>query len=100
MAFNVETTTRRDAHQSFRLSRAIFAVGLLAGLAVRLWLAAAYRGDVYVDNAKVGLMAMHALRGRFYAFFWGQPQLGSLESVVIAPIFAAFGVSDFTLGLG
>jgi hypothetical protein len=63
-------------------------------------LAVAFQGALNVDNAKVGLMAMHALRGRFYAFFWGQPQLGSLESIVIAPVFAALGVSDFTLALG
>jgi hypothetical protein len=100
MGFNIEIAADATRANRSRLPHAILAVGLLAGLAVRLWLAAAYRGDVYVDNAKVGLMAMHALRGRFYAFFWGQPQLGSLESVVIAPVFAAFGVSDFTLGLG
>jgi hypothetical protein len=79
---------------------AVCFAAVLAGLAIRVWLAAAFQGALNVDNAKVGLMAMHALHGRFYAFFWGQPQLGSLESVVIAPVFAAFGVSDFTLALG
>lgn len=97
---NVRRTFSSAAFQVTSSPHAICLVAIVAGLAIRVWLAAAFQGDLNVDNAKVGLMAMHALRGRFYAFFWSQPQLGSLESIVIASIFAAFGVSDFTLALG
>jgi hypothetical protein len=100
LGFNVETPTLRRGLRASRLRRAIVAALLLLGLAVRWWLACAYAGALYVDNAKVALMALHALRGRFYALFWGQPQLGSLESLVIAPIFAVFGMNDYTLALG
>jgi hypothetical protein len=90
----------RSLTPSTAFAPAVCLAGVFVGLAIRVWLAAAFQGALNVDNAKVGLMAMHALHGRFYAFFWGQPQLGSLESVVIAPVFAALGVSDFTLALG
>jgi hypothetical protein len=90
----------RSLKESIASPPAICFAGILVGVAIRVWLAAAFQGALNVDSAKVGLMAMHALRGRFYAFFWGQPQLGSLESIVIASVFAAFGVSDFTLALG
>jgi len=90
----------RSLKESIPSPLVICGAGVFVGLAIRVWLAAAFQGNLNVDNAKVGLMAMHALRGRFYAFFWGQPQLGSLESIVIAAVFGAFGVSDFTLALG
>ena len=76
-------------------------VALLAfGVAVRLWIASAAEGKSFSDNAVVALMAMHALSGHFYPFYWGQAWIGSLEALVVAPFFAAFGVRDLTLSAG
>jgi hypothetical protein len=76
-------------------------VALLAfAVAVRLWIAVAAEGKTFSDNAVVALMAMHALSGHFYAFYWGQAWIGSLEALMVAPFFAAFGVRDLTLSAG
>jgi hypothetical protein len=75
-------------------------LGLGAGVAARIWLARAFVGHAYSDNAIVGLEASHALHGRFYAFHWGQSYMGTLEALVIAPFFALFGVSEFVLSVG
>jgi hypothetical protein len=44
-------------------------LGLLAGVAARLWLARAFVGHAHSDNAIVAREASHALHGRFYASF-------------------------------
>jgi len=71
-----------------------------AGVALRLWVGAAAQGKSFSDNAVVALMAMHALRGKLYAFYWGQSYMGSVESLVVAPFFAIFGVGDLPLTAG
>jgi hypothetical protein len=43
------------------------------------------------DEAVVGLMAMHVLRGRVPAFYWGQAYGGTLEVFPVAGLFALFG---------
>ncbi len=73
---------------------------LVVGILVRLYVAAALDGKAFNDTAIVGLMAMHELAGRFYAFYWGQSYMGSTESLSIAPFFALFGVNEFSLSLG
>jgi F5/8 type C domain-containing protein/dolichyl-phosphate-mannose-protein mannosyltransferase len=73
---------------------------MAAGVAIRIWLAFAAEGKSWSDSAIIALMAMHALRGKFYAFYWGQSYMGSLESLGVAPFFALFGVSDVTLSMG
>jgi 4-amino-4-deoxy-L-arabinose transferase-like glycosyltransferase len=81
--------------------RAAPVLALLAfGVVVRLWVAVAAEGKSFSDNAVVALMAMHALSGHFYTFYWGQAWIGSLEALVVAPFFAAFGVRDLTLSAG
>ncbi|MET0152107.1 MAG: discoidin domain-containing protein [Candidatus Binatia bacterium] len=76
-------------------------IGAIAlGLAIRIALAFAADGKSWSDNAIIALMAMHALSGKFYPFYWGQTYMGSLEAVVVAPFFALFGVSDVTLSIG
>jgi hypothetical protein len=56
------------------------------------YLACGLDGKSWNDAAIIGLMAMHALKGKLYAFFWGQSYMGSTESLSIAPFFALFGV--------
>jgi hypothetical protein len=73
---------------------------MVVGIAIRLYLAAGLNGKSWNDAAIVGLMAIHELTGKFYAFYWGQSYMGSLESLSIAPFFAIFGVSDLALYLG
>jgi hypothetical protein len=51
------------------------------------------------DQAVVGLMGIHILKGEFPAFFWGQSYAGTLESFVAALLFSLFGVSRLTLNL-
>ncbi|MGH7928006.1 MAG: ArnT family glycosyltransferase [Candidatus Binatia bacterium] len=52
------------------------------------------------DEATVGLMAKHIASGtNFPIFFYGQNYLGAFEAYVAALLFAAFGVSLFTLKL-
>src|SRR5882724_9790479 len=73
---------------------------LLLGVVLRLYVASALDGKAFNDTAIVGLMAIHELAGRFYAFYWGQSYMGSTESLSIAPFFALFGISEFTLSIG
>jgi hypothetical protein len=52
------------------------------------------------DQAIVGLMAKHLTEGRaFPLFFYGQQYLLGVESWLVAPFFALFGISVFTLKL-
>lgn len=51
------------------------------------------------DEAIVGLMARHILNGNIPAYFYGQGYMGSLEALVAAGYFAAFGSSVFSLKL-
>ncbi|MBI2963756.1 MAG: discoidin domain-containing protein, partial [Deltaproteobacteria bacterium] len=76
------------------------AASIAVGLALRIWLAFAADGKSWSDSATIALMAMHAMRGKFYAFYWGQTYMGSLEPLVVAPFFALLGVSDVTLSVG
>lgn len=76
----------------------VLGLALVAGL--RLWVAAAAVGKSFADNAVVGLMALHALRGHFYPFYWGQAYMGSIESLVVAPFLAILGANDLALSAG
>src|SRR5262245_20191810 len=51
------------------------------------------------DQAIVGLMGLHMLRGEFPAFFWGESYSGTAESLLAAPLFWLFGPSRQALGL-
>jgi hypothetical protein len=73
---------------------------ILVGIGIRVYVACGLDGKSWNDAAIVGLMAMHALKGKFSAFYWGQSYMGSIESLSIAPFFALFGVSDLALYLG
>ena len=65
------------------------------GLALRLYLMEA--GKINSDEAIVGLMGMEILKGKHFAFYWGQPYMGSLEAYGAALFFLLFGISIFSL---
>jgi len=52
------------------------------GIGIRLYVAEALVGKAFNDTAIVGLMTMHELAGRFYAFYWG-PVLHGLDGVAV-----------------
>jgi hypothetical protein len=43
------------------------------------------------DTAVLGLMARHVLRGEFSVYYWGEAYYGSLDPVLLAPLFKIFG---------
>jgi hypothetical protein len=101
-AFGVRpvTTTRPLKPRSDYAFLLSLPAAITVGVAIRIALSFAANGKSWSDNAIVALMAMHALSGKFYAFYWGQPYMGSLEALGVAPLFALFGVSDVTLSIG
>ena len=73
-------------------------VGVVAGIALRVWLLRLPTGVLDSDEAIVGLMARHMLhRHEFTTFYWGQNYGGSLTAMVMAAVFAVFGSSTTTL---
>lgn len=69
------------------------AAAALAGMALRIWILQSPFGEVDSDEAVVGLMARHFLRGELDTFFWGQSYGGTLETVLVAAVFAVAGSS-------
>ena len=43
------------------------------------------------DTAVLGLMARHFLKSDFSVYYWGEAYYGSLDSVLLAPLFRIFG---------
>ena len=79
--------------------RAFFPFAALAAVAAILtaWLLASSRIPRSADQAVVALMARHILEGRGHpVFFWGSTYGGTLESHLMVPVFAVFGVSPET----
>jgi hypothetical protein len=82
-------------------------LGLAGGLAVAVLLATALRlyfvltphGILDADEAIVGLMGRHILRGEFPTFYYGQRYMGALEPNLAALGFAVAGASPITLKL-
>ena len=86
-----------EQHANARLANQI-ALGLFVAAALyRLYLIARGWPLVDSDEAIIGLMARHILRGEFPVFLWGQSYMGAFQSYLAAPLFAVFGSSDFTL---
>lgn len=65
---------------------------VLAGVALRAGLLVAGVVPFNSDEAIVGLMARHILRGEWSTFFYGQAYMGSLDAVLVAIGFRLFGV--------
>lgn len=66
--------------------RVLIAGGLIAGLALRIWILRSPMRVLDGDEAVAGLMARAAGDGRFTSFYWGQAYGGSLETLLAAPI--------------
>jgi hypothetical protein len=87
--------------------RILLAIILLVGIALRVYFLVNYElidAKEHVvalsDEATVGLMAKHIASGtNFPVFFYGQNYMGAFEAYVAALLFAALGVSVFTLKL-
>jgi 4-amino-4-deoxy-L-arabinose transferase-like glycosyltransferase len=82
-------------------SSSLFRIALLSivvgGFAVRLLYLAT--PDLDSDQAIFGLMAIHMLRGEFPIFQWGYQYMGTIESLVAAPLMVLFGPTRFALNL-
>src|SRR6478609_1267870 len=78
--------------------RTTVVVGIVAGIALRIWLLRLPTGVLDGDEAIVGLMARHMVhQHEFTTFYWGQNYGGSLGAMVTAGVFAVFGSSVTTL---
>lgn len=107
-----ESATAPDEHMADRPARAsssepsrrpaipipLVAV-LLVGLALRLALLARDVPALDSDEATLGLMAIHLLHGQWFAYFWGQQYMGSLEATLAAPLIALLGPTTLALRL-
>ena len=75
-------------------------VGILAiALALRLFFVLTPHGIIDADEAIVGLMGRHVLRGEFPVFYYGQSYMGGLEAHLAALAFALGGASPLILKL-
>ncbi len=72
---------------------------LLLGGALRFWLLARDIPTLNSDEATVGLMALHVLRGEWTVFYWGQSYMGSIEAILAAPWIALLGPTSLALRL-
>lgn len=68
-------------------------IGLIGVLAAIYRIAILATGAIQfnADEAVVGLMARHILRGEVPVFFWGQAYMGSLDAILVAAGFSVFG---------
>ncbi len=70
--------------------RVLVAVGALVGSIERIVVWRSHLGALDGDEAVWGLMARHVADGELTAFMWGQAYGGTLETVLAAPLLAAF----------
>ena len=96
-----ESAQTDPARVGTRVSREAVALAaiLLAGLALRLWLLAHDTPTLDSDEATVGLMGLHLLRGEWTPFYWGQAYMGSLEAALVAPFLWLLGPTPLALRL-
>lgn len=71
----------------------------VVGIAFRAWMLMSPIGLLDSDEAIVGLMARHMLKGDWPVFFWGQPYGGPHEAFLAAGVFAVAGSSVLALKL-
>lgn len=77
----------------------LVALGVVAGLVLRVWVLAGPLGSLDADEAITGLMARHALHGEIKVFYWLSYYGGSQESLLTAAVFAVTGSSVLVLKL-
>lgn len=98
-----ETFGTRGVYGRRRPTLDLFAIlvgiAAVAGLVVRAWILADPLGTLDSDEAISGLMARHMLDGEFSALYWLGNYGGTLESAVVAVVFAVFGSSVLALKL-
>lgn len=89
----------RTSNQSAtgRLFGILLGLVLLVGVAIRLLLLLQWPDRLNADEATVGLMGLHILRGEFPVFFDGQGYMGALEAYLTAVVYILAGVSPLTL---
>ncbi|MBI2822979.1 MAG: glycosyltransferase family 39 protein, partial [Acidobacteria bacterium] len=83
-----------------RLPRSTIPIGglLLLALIPRVYMLFKFRTAlVDWDEAVVGLMARHILRGELPIFYYGQYYMGTLEAFLAALLFAVFGAEPLVL---
>ena len=78
---------------------AVFALGAVAGLGLRIYAHTSSLGTLDGDEAVWGLMARHVLDGEVSAFFWGQGYGGTQEVLVTAPLVGILGTSTEVIRL-
>ena len=81
--------TRRSRHAPAVLVLAL--LGLVGGLLLRLFVLRSRLNATDSDEAIIGLIGLRALDGHVDVLFWGQAYGGTIESFVVAPLFAVFG---------
>ncbi len=87
---------RPDGRRFSALSVAVI-VGVLAGVALRVWVLVSSAAIPDADEAVWGLMAKHALDGELDVFFWGQAYGGTQETFLTAGVVAVAGQSPVAL---
>ena len=75
------------------------AIAVLVALALRLFFILTPHAALDADEAIVGLMGRHVLRGEFPIFYYGQKYMGSLEPHLAALGFAIGGATPLVLKL-
>ena len=81
------------------VAHGVLAVILACAALLRIGLLARDVPTLDSDQAVVGLMALHLLRGEWSVFYWGQAYMGSLEALLVAPFLWLFGASSLALHL-
>ncbi len=95
-AHDARSAARRRAYA--RYAAFIGGAGLAAlALVYRFALVRTVFNTVDSDQAVLGIMARHILRGDRPVFFYGQAYQGALEAYLTAGVFGAWGQNDFTL---
>ncbi len=82
-----------------RRERIIFAVVLVAGIALRMWILRTPQGALNADESYTGLQAMEILRGDLPVVFEGQAYTAVPESYLFAPFVWLFGAHIVALKL-
>jgi len=79
---------------------ALVAAGLVAGVALRVFVIASPMGAIDGDEGMWGLMARHVIdRGEFRTFFWQQSYGGTQEVLLTALVFLVLGSGVIALKL-
>lgn len=83
--------------QRVTLGSGLVVAGVVAGVALRIWILLSSQGALDSDEAVWGLMAQHVEHGEFSTFFWGQAYGGTQEVILTVPLFWIFGASATAL---